>query len=103
MVTVPAHSFCAPTRAKLIAAARFMPGVWAVFASSESAGITRTPVCFQPSSGAAPKLSSAIPRASSAGADHDLEAAPRRGGRSAVGDPALQVEHQIEPLLAQPG
>ncbi len=27
-VTVPAQSFCAPTRAKLIAAARFMPGVW---------------------------------------------------------------------------
>src|SRR5271170_963769 len=28
MCTVPAHNFWAPTRAKLIAAARFMPGVW---------------------------------------------------------------------------
>jgi hypothetical protein len=34
MWTVPAQSFSAPTRAKLIAAARFMPGVCAVEASS---------------------------------------------------------------------
>src|SRR5689334_17014558 len=47
MCTVPAHSFWAPTRAKLLAAARFMPGVCAVFVSSWSAGITRTPSCFQ--------------------------------------------------------
>jgi TctA family transporter len=46
-VTVPAHSFWAPTRAKLIAAARFMPGVWAVLVSSDPAGMTRTPSCFQ--------------------------------------------------------
>jgi hypothetical protein len=47
MVTVPAHSFWAPTRAKLMAAARFMPGVWAVLVSSDPAGMTRTPSCFQ--------------------------------------------------------
>src|SRR5262249_18905172 len=43
MVTVPAHSFSAPTRAKLMAAARFMPGVCAVFGSSDEAGMTLTP------------------------------------------------------------
>jgi hypothetical protein len=47
MCTVPAQSFCAPVRAKLIAALRFMPGVCAVFGSSWSAGTTRTPSCFQ--------------------------------------------------------
>src|SRR5574337_603746 len=47
MCTVPAHSFCAPTRVKVIAAWRSMPGVWAVFASSWSPGMTRTPSCFQ--------------------------------------------------------
>src|SRR5512133_3821568 len=46
MVTVPAHSFCAPTRAKLMAALRSMPGVCAVLASSWLPGITRTPSCF---------------------------------------------------------
>src|SRR5258705_11426376 len=47
MCTVPAQSFCAPTRAKLIAALRSMPGVCAVFGSSRSPGTTRTPSCFQ--------------------------------------------------------
>ena len=37
--------------AALMAAARFMPGVLAVFGSRLSPGITRTPLCFQPSSG----------------------------------------------------
>src|SRR5688572_9171754 len=46
MVTVPAHSFCAPARAKLIAALRSMPGVCAVLGSSECPGMTRTPSCF---------------------------------------------------------
>src|SRR5665213_2510690 len=50
MCTVPAHSFCAPTRAKLIAALRSMPGVCAVFASSWLAATTRTPSCFQAAS-----------------------------------------------------
>src|ERR1043166_10183371 len=47
MATVPAHSFCAPARAKLIAALRSMPGVCGVLPSSEEPGITRTPSCFQ--------------------------------------------------------
>jgi hypothetical protein len=34
MVTVPAHNFDAPTLAKVIAAARDMPGVCGVLASS---------------------------------------------------------------------
>src|SRR3984893_10382013 len=45
--TVPAQIFCAPTRAKLIAAARFMPGVCGVLVSSCSPGITLTPLVFQ--------------------------------------------------------
>jgi hypothetical protein len=70
MVTVPAQSFWAPTRAKLIAAARDIPvvvrgrnrretgkkegipGVWGVLESNELAGMTRTPLCFHASSGA---------------------------------------------------
>src|SRR3954469_14637355 len=47
MWTVPAHSLLAPTRAKLIAALRSIPGVCAVFASSWLPGMTRTPSCFQ--------------------------------------------------------
>ena len=47
MVTVQAHSFWAPTRAKLMAAARFIPGVCAVLVSSDPAGMTRTPSCLQ--------------------------------------------------------
>ena len=47
MCTVPAQIFCAPTRAALIAAARFMPGVCAVLGSSWSPLITRTPLCRQ--------------------------------------------------------
>src|SRR4051794_31475354 len=47
MLTVPAQIFCAPTRAKLIAAARFMPGVCAVLVSRELPGITFTPCSFQ--------------------------------------------------------
>src|SRR6478672_2498678 len=46
MLTVPAQSFCAPARARLMAALRSMPGVCAVFGSSEWPGITRTPSCF---------------------------------------------------------
>jgi hypothetical protein len=40
MVTVPAQIFSAPARARLIAAARDMPGVCGVFGSSESPGMT---------------------------------------------------------------
>src|ERR1700749_2798209 len=47
MVTVPAHNFCAPTRAKLIAALRSIPGVDGTLGSSWSPGMTRTPSCFQ--------------------------------------------------------
>src|SRR5947199_6601165 len=47
MWTVPAQIFCAPTRAKLIAAARFMPGVCGVLVSSWSPGMTLTPCVFQ--------------------------------------------------------
>src|SRR5439155_23546413 len=47
MWTVPAQIFCAPTRAKLIAAARFMPGVCGVLVSSWSPGMTLTPWVFQ--------------------------------------------------------
>src|SRR5271163_4299935 len=47
MLTVPAQIFCAPTRAALIAAARFIPGVWAVFGSSWFALMTRTPLWRQ--------------------------------------------------------
>src|SRR5258705_12433496 len=43
MITVPAHSFCEPTRAKFTAAARSMPGVWGVLLSSRSLLMTRTP------------------------------------------------------------
>src|SRR3954466_8948888 len=46
MLTVPAQSFCAPARARLMAALRSMPGVCAVFGSSEWPGTTRTPSCF---------------------------------------------------------
>src|SRR6266446_4773732 len=45
--TVPAQIFCAPTRAKLIAAARFIPGVCGVLVSSWSPGMTLTPLVFQ--------------------------------------------------------
>jgi hypothetical protein len=38
-----AHSFSAPARAVVIAAARLMPGVCGVFASSSPARTTRTP------------------------------------------------------------
>jgi hypothetical protein len=47
MITVPAHNFCAPTRAKLIAALRSMPAVDGTLGSSWSPGMTRTPSCFQ--------------------------------------------------------
>src|SRR3984893_14278648 len=43
MITVPAHSFCDPTRAKFIAAARSMPGVCGVLLSRRSLLMTRTP------------------------------------------------------------
>src|SRR5687767_13849985 len=43
MTTVPAHSFSAPARAVVIAAARLMPGVCGVLGSSSSARTTRTP------------------------------------------------------------
>src|SRR3546814_4054620 len=47
IVTLPAQIFSAPARAWLMAAARFMPGVCAVFGSSEVAGITLTPFSRQ--------------------------------------------------------
>src|SRR5258708_36301964 len=47
MWTVQAQIFCAPTRAKLIAAARFIPGVCGVLVSSWSPGMTLTPLVFQ--------------------------------------------------------
>src|SRR5262245_581037 len=47
MVTVPAHSFSAPTRALVIAAARLIPGVWGVLESSVPAFTTRTPAVRQ--------------------------------------------------------
>src|SRR4051795_8283358 len=47
MWTVPAQIFWAPTRAKLIAAARFIPGVCGVLVSRLLPGITRTPFSFQ--------------------------------------------------------
>src|ERR1700736_4302344 len=43
MITVPAHSFCDPTRAQFIAAARNIPGVCAVLLSRRSLLMTRTP------------------------------------------------------------
>src|SRR3954470_11632293 len=46
MTTVPAQSFSAPARAWVMAAARFMPGVWAVLMSSSLAWTTRTPSNF---------------------------------------------------------
>src|ERR1700704_1911888 len=46
MTTVPAQSFSAPARAWVMAAARFMPGVWAGLMSSSSAVTTRTPSNF---------------------------------------------------------
>src|SRR5690242_10000817 len=58
MTTVPAHSFSAPIRAWLIAAARVMPGVCAVFKSSWFDFTTRTPWCihFDSTAMAAPRL-----------------------------------------------
>src|SRR5579884_751350 len=47
MVAVPAQSFSAPARARLMAAARVMPGVCGVLASSCPALTMRTPCCFQ--------------------------------------------------------
>src|SRR4051794_39167716 len=47
MTTVPAHSFSAPARAAVIAAARLMPGVCGVLASSWSSRTTRTPCSRQ--------------------------------------------------------
>src|ERR1700716_1106737 len=47
MVTVPAHSVRAPARAWSIAAARDIPGVCAVFASSSSEWTMRTPCSRQ--------------------------------------------------------
>src|SRR3954471_17869906 len=46
MTTVPAQSFSAPVRALVMAAARFMPGVCAVLASSSLPLTTRTPSNF---------------------------------------------------------
>src|SRR5215467_9299864 len=46
MLTVPAQIFCAPTRARLMATLRSIPGVCGVLGSSEDPGITRTPSCF---------------------------------------------------------
>src|SRR5271165_5095411 len=43
MSTVPAHSFCEPTRGKFTAAARSIPGVCAVLLSRVLLRMTRTP------------------------------------------------------------
>src|SRR5688572_10447892 len=51
MTTVPAQSFSAPARARVIAAARLMPGVWGVLMSSSLECTTRTPSCFHFRSG----------------------------------------------------
>jgi hypothetical protein len=45
--TVPAHSLLAPVRARVIAAAPVMPGVWGVFGTRSSAGMILTPLCCQ--------------------------------------------------------
>src|SRR5450755_372073 len=47
MITVPAHSFSAPVRAVVTAAARVMPGVCGVLMSSSSLRTTRTPLVRQ--------------------------------------------------------
>src|SRR6204780_5580281 len=47
MITVPAHSFCEPTRAKFTAAARSIPGVCGVLLSRRSLLMTRTPSARQ--------------------------------------------------------
>jgi len=47
MITVPAHSFSAPVRAVVIAAALVMPGVCGVLISSSSPRTTRTPLVRQ--------------------------------------------------------
>src|ERR1700722_110372 len=52
MTTVPAHNFSAPARAWVMAAARFMPGVWAVLMSSSLARTTH-PEAVEPPSGVA--------------------------------------------------
>src|SRR5215510_875542 len=46
ITTVPAQSFSAPARARVIAAARFMPGVCGVLMSSSFECTTRTPSSF---------------------------------------------------------
>src|SRR5687768_11156976 len=46
ITTVPAHSFSAPARACVIAAARFIPGVCGVLMSSSFECTTRTPSNF---------------------------------------------------------
>jgi hypothetical protein len=51
MVTVPAHNFCAPVLAAVMAAARFMPGVCGVLVSRFPPGMTRTPLFFHSSGG----------------------------------------------------
>src|SRR5690242_18415326 len=58
MTTVPAHSLSAPIRAWLIAAARVMPGVCAVFKSSWFDFTTRTPwrLHFDSTAMAAPRF-----------------------------------------------
>jgi len=43
ILTVPAQSFWAPARARSMAAARFIPGVWGVFGSRSLPRMTRTP------------------------------------------------------------
>src|SRR4051794_26528522 len=43
MTTVPAQSFSAPARARVMAAIRLIPGVWGVLGSSSSPRTTRTP------------------------------------------------------------
>ena len=88
MLTVPAQIFCAPTRAALIAAARFMPGVCAVLGSSWSPLMTRTPLCRQstvPGAGAAWWWScSLIALPPSADAGGTIDVPPREGKQAPV-------------------
>src|SRR5437773_3396975 len=107
MWTVPAQIFCAPTRAKLIAAARFMPGVCGVLVSSWSPGMTLTPWVFQSTPPASclslMSLFPALETALSYGRAGRLSGARRLGDRHAAvdrqhlaGDEARLVRSEIK-------
>src|SRR6266853_1368457 len=94
--TVPAQIFCAPTRAKLIAAARFMPGVCGVLVSSWSPGMTLTPWVFQSTPPASCcSLMSLFP-------DRETVLSYGRAGRPSgarrLGDRHAAVDQPLDPL-----